>query len=230
MPSITPTISPMRVALEWISPMRETTSCMVCAPRAATELDCATSSRALCVFSALLRTEPASCCIELAVCCKALAWLSVREDKSVLPEAISADAVFTPSAVSRTSSTMLRSFLRMPFSSARSQEISSLPGDSILVSRSPPAMRTTAWTVDSTESLMLERISHPASSATTQPAAEAVPIAQATCPLGKAHTAAAPSDATQAAISEKPITTRRTRLILRIHSMFVPHHGFATAD
>ena len=165
---------------------------------------------------------PASCCIELAVCCSALAWLSVRAERSVLPAAISAEAVFTPSTVWRTSSTMVRSFLRMPFSSARSQEISSLPGDSILVSRSPPAMRTTASTVDSTESLMLERINQPASNAIAQPTAAATPMAQAARPPGSDHTAAAPSEADQTAITEKPITTRRTRLTLRIQSIACP--------
>ena len=235
--------------------MRPITSCIICAPRAATALDCATTSRACCVLSALPRTVCASCCIVLAVCCSALAWLSVRDDRSALPPAISLDAAVTSSTVLRTSSTIVRSFLRIEFSSARSHDSSSLPGDSIFVSRSPPAMRITQCTVDSTDSLMLPRISHPTSGANSappsastpmtaiavsarasmalEPAASvgcAAPTAALHCSMSAAcacryHSARPPTAAVIAPMPANPRLTRLTRLTRRIHSIVVSPRG-----
>src|SRR6185436_1917592 len=132
-------------------------------------------------------------------------------------------------------STIVRSFLRMVLSSLRSQAISSRPGDSILVSRSPAAMRTTHSTVASTDALMPERMIPADSSAIAQPAAAPTPTTQAAsvaacggAPAAACSSAAvahAPNTANVAAMTQHRITTWRTRLMLRIHSVETLHRG-----
>jgi len=92
--------------------------------------------------SALCCTAALSWAIEEAVCSSALAWASVRPDRSWLPWAISPLARATPSAPPRTWATMGRSRARICCWAAISWPTSLLPWGRSAPLRSPPA---TAW-------------------------------------------------------------------------------------
>ncbi len=113
MPSMTPMMSWMRCEAVLISRMVLTTSPTTSPPCAATALAFTASWLACCALSAFWRTVAVICSMEAAVCSRALAWLSVRADRSWLPWAISLLAVATPSALRRTSVTMRATLSRM---------------------------------------------------------------------------------------------------------------------
>ena len=121
--------------------------CMVCTTRATTSPPCcatwlalAASWLAWAALSAFWRTVAVICSMAAAVSSSALAWLSVRADRSWLPWAISALAVATPSAPWRTRATTWVSWRRICSSSAAVRRpTSSLPWAMSAPARSPCA-------------------------------------------------------------------------------------------
>ena len=84
-----------------MSPMVRTTCCTTSPPRPATWLALAASALACWAFSAFCWTVAISCSIAAEVSSSALACDSVRIDRSLLPEAISPEAVRTVSDAAR---------------------------------------------------------------------------------------------------------------------------------
>ena len=140
MPSITPMMSAMRRELSLMPFIVSTTWATTSPPRTAISLALWASWLAWRALSEFCRTVEPSCSIEAEVCSSALAWFSVREDRSILPWAIWALALATLSERWRTWLTTVASCVRM-VSSAVSRF--SWPGYliAILVLRSPAAMR-----------------------------------------------------------------------------------------
>ena len=91
-------------------------------------------------MSAALFTVLVSCSIELAVCCRLLALCSVRVDRSLVPLAISVDAVSMASTAERTSPMVWASRVCIVSSAPSVCETSSLPPRATRLLRSPSAM------------------------------------------------------------------------------------------
>ena len=112
-----PSITPMMSAILWLLASMSRMVCTTCptTPPAcsATCVALRASWLACWALSAFWRTVEPSCSMEAAVCSSALAWLSVRPDRSWLPWAISLLAVATLSAPWRTSCTMCAMLSRM---------------------------------------------------------------------------------------------------------------------
>ena len=140
MPSITPTMSAMRLELSLRPCIVVTSSPTAWPPRCATSLAAVANWLACRALSALWRTAPVSCSIEAAVCCSALACSSVRWLRSRLPCAISLEAVATLSALRRTSDTAWRSACCISASDAIMLELSPARSRTGCV-RSPAATR-----------------------------------------------------------------------------------------
>jgi hypothetical protein len=92
----------------------------------------------------LWRTVVPSCSIDAAVCCSALACCSVRVDRSLLPCAISLEAVATLSELERTLATTSARLRRISLTAASRRAASSRPSTVISNSRSPAATREVA--------------------------------------------------------------------------------------
>ena len=106
MPSITPTISAMRLELSAMARMVPTTSPTARPPRVATSDAATASSEALRELSALWRTVDDSSSMLAAVSSSEAACCSVREDRSMLPAAISRAPVWISSTPWRTAETV----------------------------------------------------------------------------------------------------------------------------
>ena len=102
MPSITPMMSAIFWLLALMSCMVRTTCDTTSPPCAATRLAPTASWLAWLALSALWRMVAPSCSMLAAVSSSALAWLSVRPERSWLPYAISVLAADTLSALVRT--------------------------------------------------------------------------------------------------------------------------------
>ncbi len=102
MPSIVPMMSPMRRELPLISSIVETTCDTTEPPRCATSAAELASWLAVAAESAVCLTVPVSCIIDAAASCRLDAVCSVREDRSMLPVAISALATLMLSVDRRT--------------------------------------------------------------------------------------------------------------------------------
>ena len=98
--SMTPMMSAIFFELSWISPMVTTTRLTTSPPRTTPSFELLASSLACLAFSAFCRTVALSSSMELAVSSRLLACSSVRLDKSLLPAAISCDAVLIASVAS----------------------------------------------------------------------------------------------------------------------------------
>ncbi len=124
-----------------------------------------------CALSAFCFTVLDSSSIEAAVSSSALACSSVRLERSLLPWAICAEAVATPSALRRTSPTIAASRVFMSCSAPSSRPVSFLPSAANSIARSPPA---TARAIEaaSTSGRVVVRMIHSAiTPATTKAAA-----------------------------------------------------------
>ena len=142
MPSITPMMSAIFLLDAVISSIVDTTCVTTSPPRCATAEADDASWLAWLAASALWRTVPVSCAIELAVCCRLLAVCSVRAERSALPCAISVDAVEMLSVEFFTCATMRARLPCMSSSDCISSAVSSRPSTcSCSCDRSPSAMR-----------------------------------------------------------------------------------------
>jgi hypothetical protein len=144
MPSIVPMMSAIFLLLVWIWSIVVTTWVTTSPPLRATLAAELASWLAVLALSALWRTVPVSCSIELAVCCRLDAVCSVRLDRSALPEATSTLATWIVSAAPRTWPT---SACRRCCIAARARSrsaVSSRPLASMRCDRSPSAMAPAA--------------------------------------------------------------------------------------
>ncbi len=146
MPSMVPMMSAIwreeSSMLRIVSTTRSTTS----PPWRATSEAFSASWLACCALSAFSLTVLDSCSIDAAVCCSALACCSVRALRSLLPAAICALAVATPSAPWRTPATMPRSLACMSARAvSRRPSSSRLPAGMVRL-RSPLAMHPASVT------------------------------------------------------------------------------------
>ena len=142
MPSMTALISPMRRLATLMRCMVWLTASISSPPWAAAVLASIARALASRAASALLRTVPASCSIEAAVCCRFAACSSVRCERSVVPVAIWVEPVAMLSLASRTRPTTLT---RLPsiWSSARTSRPGSPPSSlRTRCPRSPLATRS----------------------------------------------------------------------------------------
>ena len=106
MPSITPTMSSMRLESWAISRMVFTASRTACPPRCATSDAVEAIWLAWRAFSALLLTVESSCSMLAAVSSSEAACCSVRLDRSWLPAAISLDPIWISCTPARTACTV----------------------------------------------------------------------------------------------------------------------------
>jgi len=113
MPSITPMMSLILLLLALMSCMVDTTRDTTSPPRAATAAADVAIWLAVCAESEVCLTVLVSSSMLLAVVCRLLAVSSVRWARSLLPWAISPDAVAMLSVADRTSVTSLRSEVTM---------------------------------------------------------------------------------------------------------------------
>ncbi|MDT4835782.1 hypothetical protein FQZ97_694570 [compost metagenome] len=142
MPSITPTMSAMRLELSAMPRIVPTTSPTARPPRVATSEAAIASSDALRELSALLRTVDDSSSMLAAVSSRDAACCSVREDRSMLPAAISREPVWISSTPRRTADTVRARLSCMRLTAPYSTPISLLPRCSMRLVRSPAAMRS----------------------------------------------------------------------------------------
>ncbi len=152
--SITPMMSAILPDELWMPCMVCTTCATTSPPCAATPLALVASSLARAALSAFWRTVAVICSIDAAVSSRALAWLSVRAARSVLPCAICALAVATPSAPWRTRPTTSVSWRRICNSAAIRRPISLLPWAMSLPDRSPRATARASSTACATGCVM----------------------------------------------------------------------------
>ncbi|MNV13801.1 hypothetical protein D3C71_1044610 [compost metagenome] len=150
MESITPMMSEIFCDAALMPCMVLTTWATTSPPWVATVLALAASWLACWALSAFWRTVALSCSIEAAVSSSALAWLSVRAERSVLPWAICTLAVATFSEPLRTWRTTCVSWLRICCSACSSWPTSLVPWASGAPLRSPCATaRDSATACDS---------------------------------------------------------------------------------
>ena len=149
--------------------MVRTTSATTSPPCVATVWALSASWLAARALSAFWRTVELSSSIEAEVSSRALACCSVRADRSLLPWAISALAVATPSAPRRTSPTMPANCCCMAPSVCSNWPGSSLPVASRAYVRSPCAMACASWRLRCT-GCTIERVT---SAANAKPSAMA---------------------------------------------------------
>ncbi len=172
MPSITLMMSPILRLLAVISSMVVTTWPTTWPPLTATALAELASCVAWRALSALLRTMAFISSMEAAVCCRLLAWCSVRELRSRLPAAICELAVDTESTPERTVATTLDSEDCMSRAAASTLVWSPARVCTSTV-RSPSAMRRSsaaAWAGSPPICMVTERaIANPNSAAITMP-------------------------------------------------------------
>ena len=139
--SITPMISAICL-LDFVMPsIVAITSPTTLPPVSAAMLADAATWVAWRAVSELLRTVVLISSIDAAVCCRLLAWLSVRDDRSSVPAAISDVARCISDRPSRTSSTVARMFTFICVSARIRPPISSLRLLLICCPRSPAAIR-----------------------------------------------------------------------------------------
>ncbi|MNQ90143.1 hypothetical protein D3C85_1054730 [compost metagenome] len=159
MPSMTAMMSTMRLdeALIWF--MVCTTCATAAPPRCATSDAPPASWRAWSAFSLFCRTVDVSSIIEAAVSSSELACSSVREDRSILPLAISAEAMAMASVPVRTRPTMAARLPLIAFRARSRSPISSRLPSATTARKSPAATCWAMPTAAPSGSVML-RISH----------------------------------------------------------------------
>jgi len=141
MPSITPMMSAILREESLIEPMVCTTSDTTAPPLTATTDAADASERAASALSAFCLTAAVNSSIDDAVSSSELACCSVRDDKSMVPTAICAEAVAMVSVPPRTSPTMLTSAVFMSRRAAINCPVSSCERTTISLLRSPCATR-----------------------------------------------------------------------------------------
>ncbi len=142
MPSITETISAMRRELSEIRAMVSTTWPTATPPRSATPRLSAARPLAWCACSVFCLTAVASSSMEAAVSSSEAACSSVRDDRLVLPEAISAAPVLISVTLRRTSATVRVRLSCMRLSAVNRTPISLSEFTATRWVRSPDAMRS----------------------------------------------------------------------------------------
>jgi hypothetical protein len=140
----------MRCELSLMPCMALTAPCTALRLRVATSaVPVSSAMRAPCSANdAVLRTVPLICSIEAAVCSRLLAWASVREDRSWLPDAISAAAPRTLSTSLRTSAMAVRRFNPICDSASCSSPMRPCCGADRNWRRSPAASRSASPSSD----------------------------------------------------------------------------------
>ncbi len=146
MPSITPMMSAIWRDEPLISSIVVTTRATTAPPRIATSAAVAASSLAVRALCTEFCTVPFICSIDAAVCCRLDAASSVRDDRSMLPSAISAEAMPMLSVEVRTCDTSVLSESCIEASAFSRRPVSSRSCDSIDSVRSSAAMRCAAST------------------------------------------------------------------------------------
>ena len=166
MPSITPMMSAILLLLSWM-PFMVSTTWLTTSPPCTATVDALCASWLACrALSAFWRTVELSCSMDAAVSCSALACCSVRALRSLLPWAISDDAVATFSEPERTCPTMRDRFCCISFSD-RSRCAISLrlsPTSGMWTDRLPWLISSAACTARCTGPTM-ERVVHSANKA-----------------------------------------------------------------
>ena len=146
MPSITAVMSAIRLALSLMPFIVVTTWPTTAPPRVASVLAPVANWLAWRALSALCLTVEPSSSIAAAVACSALAWVSVRCDRSMLPEAISREPMATPSAPALSVTTMPSRLALMRPKAVSNWPTSSVDVLSIDCVRSPSATRSATAT------------------------------------------------------------------------------------
>ena len=148
MPSITWMMSEI-LREDSLMPFMVSTTCPTTEPPSTAMVEALLASwLAWWALSAFCLTVALSCPMDDAVFSSALAWLSVRADRSLLPEAISALAVATLSALTLTLRTMPPKLACIRAMAVSSCTVSSLPDGCTAEDRSPCAIWSaicTAW-------------------------------------------------------------------------------------
>jgi len=161
MPSMTEIISTIFFDEVLISPMVATTSATTAPPRLAMPAASPASLLAWRALSAFCFTVDVSSSIDEAVSSSELACCSVRDDKSWLPAAISADAVAMVSVPLRTWPTMPTRLSFMVFRACMSWPVSSRLCAVMVLVRSPAATVSATFTA-SRMGPVIERVIHQA--------------------------------------------------------------------
>ena len=174
MPSMTLMMSAILLLLALMPFMVSTTSATTSPPWAATVDAFMASWLAVRALSAFCRTVEPSSSIDAAVSSKALACCSVRALRSLLPEAIWAEAEATLSEFWRTTLTVRTRLCCMRCKALSSWPVSSRESTSMWVVRSPPATRSATSTARARGAVM-ERMSQTAAAmAITMAAADTI--------------------------------------------------------
>ncbi len=169
MPSITLMMSAI-CRLDSLMPRMVSTTCRTTSPPCSATVEAPRASwLAICALSAFWRTVELSCSMEAAVCCSALAWLSVREDRSWLACAICPLAAATLTDPWCTWRTTPRSPSCMVCSARSSMDTSSLPRTSMCRVRSPAATASAVWMACRSDRAMLRMMDQPSSTPSSTP-------------------------------------------------------------
>ena len=156
-------------------------------PRIATLEALSASLLASVALSAFLWTADPNSAMDAAVCSSALAWFSVRLDKSMSPAAISWEPMAISSAAARTCDTMADRLSLIRLSELSSCPTSSLPFARMRALRSPAATRSANATALANGRVTLRTIQKPApiasKAATKPPPARVSRVAAISSPL-----------------------------------------------